>query len=159
VTADGSDAELCHVLHELRAEQAIARTLHLYCTHMDDADASAWAELFTEDGIYETRYPDSMEARNRSTQGRGALVEYVTRRGRSLMRHCVFTPVVEFIARDAAVVNSTWMVVREGVGAATIPAYGRYLDRMVRCEDGHWRFAHRIATIEYSGHSDASTRE
>jgi hypothetical protein len=137
----------------LQAERAIVETLHLYCVHMDAGDGPAWADLFTLQGVYETRFPQGLESRNAYTTGRDALVAYIARRPRGLTRHLVLNWVPRFDGGDSAHVDSTWMIVGPGLPLASIPAYGKYDDQMIRCGDGKWRFTHRMAVIEYSGAS------
>jgi len=53
------------------------------------------------------------------------------------------------VTGDSATVQSYFMRVEPRDGGPTqIVASGRYIDRLIRCDDGRWRFVERVAEID-----------
>ena len=64
------------------------------------------------------------------------------------VKHIVVDPRI-VVTGDRATVESYFLRVEPRDAAPTqIVASGRYLDRMVRCDDGRWRFVERVAEID-----------
>jgi hypothetical protein len=63
-------------------------------------------------------------------------------------KHIVVDPRI-VVSGDEASVHSYFLRVEPcDEGATRIVASGRYVDHMVRCTDGRWRFRERIAEID-----------
>lgn len=126
----------------LSAEDTIAiqQLAAAYCHLIDEGDGERFADLFTEDGVFE-------------------IVDLVTASGREeLAGNAVMFP--EAIAGGRHIVQNVWI---DGDGdAATMRCYlsavragerpeaiqtGRYVDEVVRTGAG-WRFARRTLTLD-----------
>jgi hypothetical protein len=64
-------------------------------------------------------------------------------------KHLLFQPQIR-LDGDRASVHSGFARLDEGPAGPVIRSFGRYLDELVRCDDGRWRFAQREASIENS---------
>ncbi len=64
-------------------------------------------------------------------------------------KHLLFQPWIR-LDGDRATVESGFARLDEGEGGPVLRSFGRYLDVLVRCADGRWRFAQREAFIESS---------
>ena len=56
-------------------------------------------------------------------------------------------PLVD-VAGDVATATSYFAVLRDEGSQPILWVFGRYLDTLVRCPDGRWRFSLRIAEVE-----------
>jgi ketosteroid isomerase-like protein len=62
-------------------------------------------------------------------------------------KHLLFEPLVD-IDGDRARVTSYYMRMDRYDDGPHARSFGRYLDELVRCSDGRWRFAHRVTENE-----------
>jgi hypothetical protein len=143
--------QLLSRLELLEAERAILRRLHAYGHATDRADAEAFADCFTADGVCDVQDPSGGPVARRVV-GRAALVALMkgfARPPASRHRHLLIEPVIEVDPTlDTARATSYFAVVREHEGAPCVWAFGRYLDELVRERDGDWRFARRTAALD-----------
>lgn len=117
-----------HAIQQLRAE---------YCQRLDDGRWDELVELFTEDG---------------------AFVGLATARGREDLRtffadlqkgsltswwHFSSNETIELADDGGSATGETWLLQPCVVDGQSQIAAGRYVDRMVRCPDGRWRFSER----------------
>lgn len=116
-------------------EEAIRRTLALYCQFCDDGRFEEWGELFVDDARYRVM--------GRTHEGRAAIRAFIEKgqppekRG----KHVCANPFIE-VDGDTAQARTDYVFVARGEDGLTITSAGRYHDRFVR--DGHrWRFAER----------------
>jgi len=134
-------------------ERGILATLYKYGHSIDYGLEADWVECFAEDGAFDMRRrPDFAPAEGQRHQGRKALAAFVATHTRAPARwhkHMVVEPVVT-VDGDGATVTSYFLRMDEDEGGsdAYAFAFGRYRDRMVRCEDGVWRFQERVVEIE-----------
>jgi SnoaL-like domain len=140
-------------LARLLIERACERLIVDYARFVDFGEASRIAELFTEDGVWESE--------GLRMEGRSAIREGFARREgvrRRVSRHACTNVAVDVISADEArglcyLINYRFDR-REGDDpAAPAPAgapkyVGEYHDRFVRAAEG-WRFAHRICTLGF----------
>ncbi|SEO40911.1 nuclear transport factor 2 family protein [Trujillonella endophytica] len=111
----------------------ILQLLYRYNHTIDDGDAGAWADTWTEDGVFEGVLPDGARL-----TGREQLVGFASQvHG---MRHVIANPVVD-LDGDAARVRAYVFA----IAAGRIIAAGAYDDTVVRTAAG-WRFARRRFT-------------
>ena len=141
-------AQLASRLRQLEDERAILRTIHLYGRKVDLGLDRDWAELFTEDGIF-LCIDQAGEVVIRE-QGREALAAWVrafkaseTRK----MKHLVIAPVVTLDGDTARVVSQFANMVenQDRYQPPHVRFMGQYVDDMVRCDDGEWRFQQRLS--------------
>jgi uncharacterized protein (TIGR02246 family) len=116
--------------------EEIRKLLACYCYAIDSSDAEAWANLFTEDGVFHYALGEPLI-------GREALRQFV-----SLVpddrHHLTMNEIVDVDA-DSATVRAYALVTKES--PPVISAVGEYEDTLRRTADG-WKFARRV----YSPH-------
>jgi SnoaL-like domain len=139
-------------LELLEAERAILETLYQYGHAVDYGPDADWLSCFTEDGVWDIRMRNNPSASFRC-EGQAELragldAQSTVRVPAVYVKHLVVEPRI-VISGDDATVESYFLRVEPGeTGGSRIVASGRYLDRMVRCDDGRWRFKERIAEID-----------
>ena len=114
---------------------AILQLLYRFNHAIDDGDAEAWADTFTEDGEF--------HAMGQVFSGREALLDWAT--SVPAMRRVTMNPVVD-VEGDTAHVRAYQMMNIAG----SLPTIGVYDDVVVRTPDG-WRFAKRVFTADAPG--------
>lgn len=142
-------------LQHLEDERAILRTLYRYGHAIDYGEEARWADCFTEDGVFDIRSlaADGSVAEAIQISGRAALLDFVRQHPRApdtLHKHLVVEPIIDIRGEEAQVASYFEMLLARG-GRREIFTFGRYLDRLSRCDDGGWRFRERIAEIQTSG--------
>lgn len=145
--------ELAKRVQILEDEKAILHTLYEYGHVLDyGRDPDQWVDLFTEDGVWKGT-PVTTHAGAGSgdrVEGHAALAEWLFRGGRSEPEYWEITghrashnsismPDIK-IDGDRATVESTLTITREDPTGPIVFAIGRFLDVLVRCPDGKWRF-------------------
>jgi hypothetical protein len=139
-------------LQALEDERAILQTLYRYGHSMDYGPDAEFIDCFVPEGIWDVRMR-TLSAGSFKCRGHREIEASLA--GQSAMRapalyakHLVMDPQIVQTG-DAASVQSYFLRVEpRDAGPTQIVASGRYLDRMVRCEDGRWRFMERIAEID-----------
>ncbi|HVW41980.1 MAG TPA: nuclear transport factor 2 family protein [Amycolatopsis sp.] len=135
-------------VERLLAEQACRRVILEYARRVDSGRASAVAELFTLDGVWEG-------ADGRVMRGRDEIRDAFLRREklvRRTSRH-VCTNVLVDVETEHRAVAVSYLInyrhdARDGVPPEPAPAQlpkfmGEYHDRLVRTRDDGWLIAHR----------------
>jgi hypothetical protein len=144
-------AELGSRLRALEAERDVLATLYRYGHALDYGAETDWVDCFTTTAHYEVREPGTADAPTvRSYDSRDELAAFAaahTRAPECFHKHLVADPVIA-VDGDRATVVSYFLRLDEVDGERVIYAFGRYLDELVRCPDGRWRFAVRIAEVE-----------
>jgi uncharacterized protein (TIGR02246 family) len=116
-------------------EEAIRRTLALYCQLCDDGRFEEWAELYTDDATFTVM--------GRTHEGRDAIRRFIEagqppeRRG----KHVCANPLIE-VDGDRATAATDYVFVARDAERLVVTSAGRYHDRLVRDGD-RWRFAER----------------
>src|SRR5262245_37610120 len=110
----------------------IIQLLYRYNHTFDRGDAEAWADTFTEDGVF--------DAMGRVVTGRDALLEFAGRV--SGLRHVLVNPLVD-VTGDTAHVRAYLVMIVNGA----ITSVGVYEDDLVRTAAG-WRFTKRVFTAD-----------
>jgi hypothetical protein len=142
---------LRHRITRLEDERAILDTLYRYGQTIDCGLDQAWADLFTEEGVF--LCVDRFGTVIVREQGREALAQWVRdfRASESLlMKHCVLAPVIA-ISGDTAEVLSQYANLVENedrYGPPRIRFTGSYRDEMVKDAEGQWRFRQRISQTD-----------
>lgn len=133
----------------LEAERAVLRTLHAYGHAIDYGDEEGWVDCFTEDGVFDVRSRHEHQLK-RLVRGRDELRAFISRHTRApelWHKHLLIEPVITVTGSSATSV-AYFVVVMEHEDIPVLRVFGRYRDRLVRGDDGRWRFAERIAEIE-----------
>jgi uncharacterized protein (TIGR02246 family) len=134
-------------------ERAIGRLLVDYCRFVDFGEASRIADLFTDDGVWESSDGFAMVGRDQIRAGFGRR-EGVARR---TSRHVITNVSIDLSGTDDATALCYLINYRHDspTGVAESPApvghpkfVGEYRDRLVRTSDG-WRFAHRHCDLTF----------
>ena len=122
------------------ADVAIRNRYAAYCFATDDRDPAAMADCFTADAVVEVVGQSRLE-------GRDAIAR--TQETPSTNRHLVLNLWLVDGGDDDAHVRAYFMIT-DSTGRPI--GHGRYDDRLVREDDGAWRFRERA--IEYAWQSD-----
>ena len=133
-------------IEALEAERGILRTLHRYGHTIDYGLHDEWVGLFTEDGIWELR--KRVTGDHVVLTGRAELAAFIvthTHAPGRFHRHLLSEPVIEADADHATVESFFTRVDAAPDGEPYLFSFGRYVDRLRRCQDGVWRFEKRIA--------------
>ena len=143
--------ELIRRLAALEAERGVLTTLYQYGHALDYGAEADWVDCFAAAAHYELRDRAAGTADSvRSYDGRDELAAFAaghTRAPERFHKHLVADPLIS-VDGDRATASSYFLRLDEVGGERVVYAFGRYHDELVRCPDGRWRFAVRIAEIE-----------
>ena len=143
--------ELIRRLAALEAERGVLATLYQYGHALDYGAEADWVDCFAAAAHYELRDRGAGTADSvRSYDGRDELAAFAaghTRAPERFHKHLVADPLIS-VDGDRATASSYFLRLDEVGGERVVYAFGRYRDELVRCPDGRWRFAVRIAEIE-----------
>jgi len=120
-------------------KDAIREVLAEYCFRLDDGRFAEMAELFTEDGTWDTAFGKAT--------GRAAIAELArslrarAEEPRPRAVHLV-TNIATTLDGARAQVRSNWMVMQNSSQGPRVGSGGAYIDEMVRA-DGRWLFRYR----------------
>jgi hypothetical protein len=134
----------CGRLRRLEDERAILRTLSTYGHGIDYGLEDEFVDCWVPDGVLEWPAPHLPYV------GRDAIRETFRRHTHAPQRfhkHVVVAPVIE-LEGDRATVQSYFARLDDFSGGPGITGFGRYVDALVRCEDGRWRFQVRRTELE-----------
>jgi len=143
-------------LQALEAERGVRATLYRYGHALDYGAEDDWVDCFTAQAHYEVRQrggetvADAGQAPARSYDGRDELAAFAashTRAPERFHKHLVVDPVIA-VDGDRATAVSYFIRLDDVDAEPVVYAFGRYRDELVRCADGRWRFAVRIAAVE-----------
>jgi hypothetical protein len=139
-------------LRLLEDERAILQTLHQYGHSMDYGPDAEFVDCFTPEGVWDVRmrkWPDgSFQCRGRAEIEASLAQQTEVRAPALFAKHFVMDPRIVVTGDEAAVQSYFLRVEPRDDGPSQIVASGRYLDRLVRCDDGRWRFVERVAEID-----------
>ena len=143
--------EFIRRLQTLEAERDVLTTLYRYGHALDYGAEADWVDCFATAAHYEIREcgtgaTDSV----RSYDGPEELAAFAashTRAPERFHKHLVVDPVIA-VDGDRATAVSYFIRLDDVDGEPVVYAFGRYRDELVRCADGRWRFAVRIAEVE-----------
>src|SRR2546428_10547563 len=139
-------------LQALEDERAILETLYQYGHAMDYGPDADFVDCFTPDGLWDVRMrklPDgSFQCKGHGEIQESLAGQTAVRAPALYAKHFVMDPRI-VVTGDEAYVQSYFLRVEPRDAAPTqIVASGRYVDHLVRCDDGRWRFTERIAEID-----------
>lgn len=143
--------ELTRRLAALEAERGVLATLYRYGHALDYGAEANWVDCFAAAAHYEVRERGAGTTDSvRSYDGRDELAAFAaghTRAPERFHKHLVADPLIA-VDGDRAVVTSYFLRLDDVGGERVVYAFGRYHDELVRCADGRWRLAVRIAEVE-----------
>jgi 3-phenylpropionate/cinnamic acid dioxygenase small subunit len=148
-------------LQALEDERDVRATLYRYGHALDYGAEDDWVDCFAVQAHYEVRQRPGETvtgigpggagaAMLRCYDGRDELATFAARHTRAPERfhkHLLVDPVIA-VDGDHATAVSYFVRLDDVDGEPVVYAFGRYRDELVRCGDGQWRFAVRIAEIE-----------
>jgi hypothetical protein len=139
-------------LQALEDERAILETLYQYGHSMDYGPDADFIDCFVPAGIWDVRMrnaPDAAFQCRGHTEIATSLSQQTAVRAPALFaKHFVMDPRIAVTRDEASVLSYFLRVEPRADGPSQIVASGRYVDRLVRCDDGRWRFTERIAEID-----------
>ena len=143
------DAELGVELGSAIAdERAILRVLYSYCHAIDYGEEARWLALFASDGIFHVDMPRGLPPIHCAGQKElAAFISAHPRAPAALHKHLLLNPLIE-LQGDEARVASYFQMLLDIDGTPATYCFGRYLDRLVRAENGLWRFKERVAQVQ-----------
>jgi len=148
-TLEAKLAELERRLQAVEDEREVLRTLHQYAHSLDyGSQASEFTDCFLEDGVwYSTVEGRWAGASGLRLEGREQLERWFNRHAERgvpghFTKHYMVEPEIR-LDGDRATVQSYFSGIHEEPGGPLLYSMGRYLDVLVRCPDGRWRFQER----------------
>jgi hypothetical protein len=129
-------------------ERAILRVLYSYCHAIDYGEEARWLALFTADGLFHVDFPRGLPPIH--CAGRKELAAFISAHPRApaaLHKHLLINPLIDLQGGEARVASYFQMLLDIDGTPATY-CFGRYLDRLVRSENGLWQFRERIAQVQ-----------
>jgi len=126
---------------------AIRELMSAYCFHLDNGAFDQFAELFTEDAVFEAGPFGKLEGRQAI---RDFINAQVPRPGEGPARkHCTLNHIIRVSGTEAHA-DSYIVVLREFAGGIMASLAGRYEDLLVK-QAGEWRFRARKIHFDISG--------
>jgi ketosteroid isomerase-like protein len=128
--------------------------LHAYGHSIDYGREEEFLDCWTDEAVLLwTPTPErDVGFAERALEGREAIADAFrghTHAPEMFHKHLLFQPQIE-LDGDRATVESGFARLDEGDAGPVLRSFGRYLDVLVRCDDGRWRFASRESFIESS---------
>ena len=139
-------------LQVLEDERAILQTLYQYGHTMDYGPDADFIDCFTPDGVWDVRMrkvPNGAFTCTGHGEIAASLEGQTSVRAPALYaKHLLIEPRIVLNGDDASVQSYFVRIEPRDAGPTQIVASGRYLDRLIRCDDGRWRITLRIAEID-----------
>jgi hypothetical protein len=138
-------------------ERAILSTLNAYGHAIDYGLKARWLDCFTEDAVYKVQAFGVTLSEALVTQplmgmkGQDVLSQYIAKHTKSpelWHKHFLVEPIIVWENDNTVSVESYFARLDEDQNGPYILAFGRYRDKMVKEQDGKWRFKERICEIE-----------
>jgi hypothetical protein len=135
--------------HELLAallgERGVIERLYAYCEAADAETPDAFVDCFTPDGVFTYRTFADTEP-SLTCRGHAELERWFRDRLPTVppgtMNHTTVHPRI-VVDGDRAKSTSRFVSIRACDGALVVASTGTYHDRLVRSDDGRWRFLER----------------
>jgi ketosteroid isomerase-like protein len=127
----------------LEDDRAILHTLYTYGHGIDYAYEDEWVDGWTEDAVL--TWPGREPLHGRGEIGDAYLAQLRATAHRQ--KHVLVEPRIR-LDGDRATVDSYFARLVETPEGPALASFGRYRDVLVRCPDGRWRFAQRVAESE-----------
>jgi ketosteroid isomerase-like protein len=130
-------------LRVLEDERAILRTLYRYGHSLDSGDAESWINLWTPTAKLFWPQTDFISGREMFARAFRAH----THAPETFHKHLLIEPLID-VEGDRATAQSMFTRLDDYGGVPKLRSFGRYLDILMRCPDGVWRFDERVAIVE-----------
>jgi 3-phenylpropionate/cinnamic acid dioxygenase small subunit len=146
-------AQLERRLLELEDREGIRDAISRFAHALDYGPAEAWADCFTEDGVFDIRTRRGLPSYNEYptvNRGRDALLRLAHAHPVApdeYHKHLTLMPEYIEITGDVAKVKSFFVVIHEIKGPPETVHSGTYDDEFVRCPDGRWRLRQRVVEV------------
>ncbi len=127
----------------LEDERAILSTLYRYGHALDYGDEESWMDLWSPTARLYWPQTDFISGSEMFV----AVFRAHTHAPDMYHKHFIAEPLIA-IDGDRATAQTMYTRLDSYDGVPKIRSFGRYLDVLVRCADGRWRFEERIAQIE-----------
>jgi 3-phenylpropionate/cinnamic acid dioxygenase small subunit len=124
--------------------------MYQYAHALDYGQREEFLDCFTETGMWESRRQDAQRTLVGSYTGWAALGSFFDRHTHApetYHKHLLAEPSITVSGDEAHALSSFWRV-DDYRGDVYVPGFGRYMDRLIRCPDGRWRFAERHVQLE-----------
>ena len=133
----GGMSSLEERVQRLEDERAIIDRLYAYCTSLDYGHRDEWVDCWTEDGVLAWPHETftGREEIGRAFDGHSHAPE-------AFHKHVIVDPRVR-LNGDEATAQSYFMRLNDSPEGPVVRSFGRYLDVLVRCDDGTWRIRER----------------
>ncbi len=140
-------------IEKILAKQEILATIYQYSYNFDGKNPDKFAELFTEDAVWEV-FPLGAEKPQISFTNRSDLKDFVSNRFKTVLanrqtRHYLTNTVFLELTNNFARTRSTVLVVHtiKGEKQPQVMISAMFKDEFTKTEDG-WKFSHHIAAME-----------
>ena len=138
---------------ELEEKEAIRDLMAAYCFHVDNGEFDQFANLFTENGIFEAGPFGKLE-------GRSAIYDFISAQvprpsEGPARKHCTLNHVIRIDGNQARA-DSYVVVLRECPSGIMASLAGRYEDLLVK-EGGQWRF--RLRRVHFDISADLGLKQ
>ena len=133
-------------LQSLEDKREVLRTLHSYGHCLDYGDEAGFMDCWTADAsLGWSMFPEPMQGHARIREG----FHRHTHAPDAWHKHMLAEPKIT-LQGDNATVQSMFFRLDpyRSTGGPEVYAFGRYIDTLVRCSDGRWRFSRRIVEKE-----------
>ena len=124
-------------VQRLEDERAVLDRLYAYCTSLDYGHRDEWLDCWTEDGVLAWPH-ETFTGRDeiaRAFDGHSHAPE-------AFHKHVIVDPRVR-LNGDEATAESYFTRLNDSPEGPVVRSFGRYMDVLVRCDDGAWRIRER----------------
>jgi ketosteroid isomerase-like protein len=144
MSTDVDVRELAARVQRLEDEREILRTLYAYAHSIDYGDEALFLDCWAENAQLEWPWRAPIV-------GEAALTEVFRQHTHApdvYHKHLMVEPRIDLQGDEATVHSLYSRMDRDEHNEPYVRSFGRYVDRLVRCSDGRWRFASRRAENE-----------
>lgn len=139
-------------LQLLEDERAILHTLYQYGHSMDYGPDADFIDCFMPDGVWDVQMrkipAGSFTCIGHDEIAASLMAQTSVRAPALYAKHLLMEPRIVVTGDEASVQSYFLRVEPQDAGPTQIVASGRYLDHVVRCDDGRWRITRRVAEID-----------
>ena len=137
-------------IEALEEEREIIQALYRYSHKVDYGPPEVWANVFTEDGVFDVYGIDGKSIHKE--KGREELAHYLSTKKLPPVlydKHLISSPVINVKGNKARVESYFVMLRDKDETGAMVVSYGRYHDTLVK-KNGTWLIKERRAEVETS---------
>jgi ketosteroid isomerase-like protein len=149
LTQTSSDT-LSERLTRIEEERAILDTLYTYCTSIDYGERDAFLDCFTPDADWRVikRLDPASSVHVHGHEALGRFFDSHTHAPEAAHKHITLNTQIHIEGDAAHVTSYVIRVDAREAGPAFIFASGRYLDDLVRDDNGRWRIKSRDCEVD-----------